>query len=66
MILITLIYSILIIIIFKVANDIFNTALYVYATKGKIPSEYNRETLKNAFKQNLLCCMTPYKQHSSR
>ncbi|MBI2652332.1 hypothetical protein HYX00_02595 [Candidatus Woesearchaeota archaeon] len=47
----TVIYLLGVIIIFSVANSIFNTALYVYAAKGKIPSGYNKEIMDNAFRK---------------
>lgn len=37
---------------FGVANQIFNTALYVYAQTGYIPNGFNEDQLRNAFKQN--------------
>ena len=36
--------------IFNVANTIFNTALYVYATTGKEPAAFDAEVLVSAFK----------------
>lgn len=37
--------------VFGIATTIFNTALYVYATTGKIPQGYAPEIVKNAFKK---------------
>lgn len=46
-----IIYLIAIITFFSVANAVFNTALYVYATTGKAPKEYKEDVLKNAFEK---------------
>ncbi len=43
-------YFLGVILVFNVANTIFNTALYVYADSGKIPEGYNKEIMQNAFK----------------
>jgi len=40
---------IFIIIFFNLINSIFNTALYVYADTGKIPSGYSKNVMSNAF-----------------
>lgn len=48
--LITVAYLISIFVLFGVAGQIFNTALYVYAETGAIPLGYNREIMKNAFR----------------
>ncbi len=45
-----IIYSIIVGIIFAVANQVFDTALYEYVHHGKVPGEYKEETLKHAFK----------------
>lgn len=37
---------------FSVLNTIFNTALFVYARTGQIPSGYSEDIMKNAFKKN--------------
>ncbi len=34
--------------VFSLMNSIFNTALYVYAESGKLPSGFNRDILQNA------------------
>jgi Family of unknown function (DUF6159) len=47
---IAVLYFLGVILVFNVANTVFNTALYVYADTGKIPEGYNRETLQNAFR----------------
>ena len=41
-----------VIIVFGVANNIYNTALYVYAETGKIPEGFNKEVLAHAFEEN--------------
>jgi len=47
---IAVLYFLGVILVFNVANTIFNTALFVYSDTGKIPEGYNRETIQNAFK----------------
>ena len=46
---IVFLYTLAVIAIFNVANSIFNTALYVYASTGKIPAGYSNEIMKGAF-----------------
>jgi len=41
-----------VIIIFGVANQVYNTALYVYAETGKIPEGFNKEVLAHAFEEH--------------
>jgi len=48
--LLTIIYITLVTLIFNVANSVFNTALYVYATQGRIPEGYDIESMAHAFK----------------
>jgi len=48
---VSVVYFLTVILIFSVANSVFNTALFVYADKGKIPAGYDKETLKSTFKQ---------------
>jgi hypothetical protein len=43
-------YVIGVVLLFQILNNIFNTALYVYADKGIVPSAYPQELLQNAFK----------------
>lgn len=47
---IAVLYFLGLILVFNVANTIFNTALYVYADTGKIPEGYSQEIMQNAFK----------------
>ena len=59
MVLLLILYLIVISLIFGIAGKIFDTALYVYAETGKVVGEYNKEMMKNAFKQqknNYLVC----------
>lgn len=42
-------YFLAVILIFNVANSVFNTALFIYADKGKVPKGYDPETLKKVF-----------------
>jgi hypothetical protein len=44
-----IIYIIIVSLIFGTADTIFNTALYMYAKNGKVPSVYSEDTMKNAF-----------------
>ena len=41
-----------VIIVFGIANQIYNTALYVYAETGKIPDGFNKEVLSRAFEKH--------------
>lgn len=43
------VYFLMVILIFSVANSVFNTALFVYADTGKIPAGFNKEVMHNAF-----------------
>ena len=45
------IYIVVVSLVFGTANTVFNTALYMYAEKGKTPSAYSHETMKEAFKK---------------
>lgn len=36
---------------FSVANTVFDTALFVYADKGRVPAGYDKEILSNAFRR---------------
>ncbi len=49
-IVIAVLYFLGVILVFNVANTIFNTALYVYADTGKIPEGFGQEIMQNAFK----------------
>ncbi len=49
-ILILIIYVIIIALVFGVANQIFNTALYAYAESGRIPGPYTQDIMQNAFR----------------
>jgi hypothetical protein len=44
-----IIYLLVVILLFSTASTVFNTALYMYAEKGKTPQVYSHETMKNAF-----------------
>jgi len=43
------IYLILIFIVFSAANNIYNTALFVYADKGQVPEGYSAEIMQSTF-----------------
>jgi hypothetical protein len=45
------IYIIIVTLVFGTASTVFNTALYMYAEKGKTPSAYTHETMKDAFRK---------------
>ncbi len=47
----TVAYVILVVLIFGIANTIFNTALFVYADTGKLPQGYTQEVMQGAFRQ---------------
>ncbi|MBI2548354.1 hypothetical protein HYW21_03315 [Candidatus Woesearchaeota archaeon] len=42
-------YFLAVILIFNVANSVFNTVLFIYADTGKVPKGYDPETLKKVF-----------------
>lgn len=44
-------YLLGVIMVFSVANSIFNTAIYIYAKTGKVPGYYSIETLSKAFEK---------------
>jgi hypothetical protein len=44
-----IIYLVAVVAFFNIANSVFNTALYVYATTGKAPKGYRDDVLKHAF-----------------
>lgn len=46
-----MIYLVGVFLVFSVANQIYNTALYVYAQTGKVPDGFNEEVLAHAFEQ---------------
>jgi hypothetical protein len=46
-----ILYLVGIITFFSIANSVFNTALYVYATTGKAPKGYSDDILKHAFEK---------------
>lgn len=48
-IVLAIIYFLAVMLFFSVANQVFNTALYYYAEKGKIPKGFNSEVIKNAY-----------------
>ncbi|HOO09197.1 MAG TPA: DUF6159 family protein [Cyclobacteriaceae bacterium] len=44
-------FMLLVGLVFSVANTIFNTALYVYASRSMVPTGFDEETVKDAFAQ---------------
>lgn len=48
---IAIIYIALTALVFTIANTVFNTALYVYAQTGRVPSDFNENVLRNAFEK---------------
>ena len=44
-----ILYFLIVMLVFGIASQIFNTALFVYADSGKIPSGYNEEIMEHAF-----------------
>jgi hypothetical protein len=51
LVILIVIYLTLVVLIFGVANTIFNTALYVYAVTGKIPGGFNKDIMRDSFKK---------------
>ncbi len=49
-VMLAVLYFLGVILVFSVANTVFNTALYVYADTGRIPEGYSKEIMQNAFK----------------
>ena len=45
------VYIMAVILVFQVANTVFNTALYVYAGQGRVPTGFDAEVMKGAFQQ---------------
>ncbi len=43
------IYLVVISLVFTTANQVYNTALYIYASTGKVPGVYSADTIKGAF-----------------
>ena len=43
------VYMMAVILVFNVANTVFNTALYVYADKGRAPTGFSPEVMRGAF-----------------
>jgi len=50
-VIVVVVYFMILILIFNVANSVYNTALFVYADTGSIPTGYNKNLMSNAFKQ---------------
>ncbi len=48
---VTAVVFIILLLVFGLAHQIFNTALFVYADTGKVPGDYDANTMQNAFKQ---------------
>lgn len=44
-----ILYFLIVMLVFGIASQIFNTALFVYADSGKIPSGYSKEIMEHAF-----------------
>jgi hypothetical protein len=44
-------YSMIVMVLFKSADTIFNTALFLYADKGEVPKFYSKDVLSHAFKK---------------
>ena len=45
-------YLLAVVLVFSIANNVFNTALYVYANTGKAPKGYRHDILAETFKKN--------------
>ncbi len=48
-VILVVLYFLSVILVFSIANSIFNTALYEYASSGKIPKGYSADAMKQAF-----------------
>ena len=48
-IILAVIYFVGVVVFFSLINSIFNTALYAYANKGKLPKEYRNDIMQKAF-----------------
>lgn len=44
------VYVLVVVLAFNIASKVYNTALYEYAETGKVPTGYDKPTMKNAFK----------------
>jgi len=51
-ILLVVAYCVILFITFGLMNQVFNTALYIYAETGHVPKEFSENLLKNSFLQN--------------
>ena len=49
MIVLFILFLVVVSLVFQIANDIFNTALYEYAQNGVVPRGFNQSSLSNAF-----------------
>lgn len=45
-----LLYFLILILVFSSANKVFNTALFIYAETGEIPTDFSKNLMSNAFK----------------
>lgn len=45
-------YCVILFMTFGLMNQVFNTALYIYAETGHVPKEFSESLLKNSFRQN--------------
>lgn len=50
MILLAIIWVTMVTMVFNIANSIFNTALYEYASSGNVPGGYTKDMMEHAFK----------------
>ncbi len=50
---IAVVYFVALFVIFNAANEVFNTALFVYGDSGKVPKGYNKEIMDGAFKAKI-------------
>ena len=52
MLIVFVLFLIVVTLVFQIANDVFNTALYEYAQNGRVPRGYNQKALSDAFVQD--------------
>ncbi len=49
LVIVAIVYLIIVNLIFNVANQVYNTALFVYADTGSVPKGWKKQVLANTF-----------------
>lgn len=52
MLVVFVLFLVVVSLVFQIANDVFNTALFEFAQTGKVPSGYDQKSLQDAFAQD--------------